>query len=216
MSILEFNGDDILTETSLSSTMRLDLYETDDRSDVTNLLFKLASYDIAGNLLEVADLTDQLQLCGGNLIQVSHWRRFGTNYENTCNLPLEELLIQPTVFYELFYVDQDMKWFPVPVKLLTYQSGGVYSNLDAYGQENFAIGTMTLNHRFFMVDTLSSIPAAGEDPLYIQYAKTVTLRVSMQDGSSTKIYPPYLVISYAQRKVQTLLVKFMPPRMILA
>ena len=57
--IYKFASDDILVETSLASNMRLDVVEdTDTRYDVSYLMFKLISFDIEGNLLEIKELVN--------------------------------------------------------------------------------------------------------------------------------------------------------------
>lgn len=173
------------------------------------LSYILSTYTINGTLISHEPLTTQLMLCPHNSVDDVRYLDFGTEYTKNCDLDLTQLITQSTLFYELHYIDADSKWYPVFVKSANYISGASRPNLDGAGKEVTNDG-IKLSRRFFLVDTLSSIPiAATMDgtayPVILTYARTISLRVQMRAGSVQQIYPPVLWIKYSSRRVSTIL-----------
>ncbi len=187
---------------------------TVDNSQTGRLKFHLMSYTFNGTFLGSSLLSSQLQLCGGDTKLLSHFLRFGTNYENACQLDLTSFLTpaaspataeRNTVFYELFIQDLNNQLYPLPVKVLNLRLGdGSTPNLNDQGDEKIA-DTNVLTRRFYLVDSLAGKTTFGSAPAVVSYARKLTLRVEMHGDSSSEIRPPVLVISYGERESSDIL-----------
>jgi hypothetical protein len=67
------------------------------------------------------------------------------------------------------------------------------------------IDLVKLGRRFFLADTISTRPLAGGYPEILTYARELTMRVEMRSGTTQKIYPPLLVVTYNSRRSSTIL-----------
>lgn len=59
--------------------------------------------------------------------------------------------------------------------------------------------------RFFMADTIGGINVNGgwkdkSPPVVIRYASSIKLKIQLDNTQNEKIYPPYLEITYFDRK----------------
>lgn len=204
---LEYSSDKVLYSSELNT--QYSLFQVNpipsDWSKTSTIAFKLAKYDYQGRFLGLEDLTDQLQMCGGNPSNLDRWMRFGTNYENSCNLDLNELLTYETVFYDLYIVDVNKRIYPCPVKQINYREDDRFPNKDIDNEELASdTARLTLQRRFFLVDNVSGKKTGKGAPTYVAYAKKITLRVTIREDSDENIYPPTLVIEYAEREVSRL------------
>ena len=206
LPLIEYFDDTELTSTNLKSSLVFELSSTNtDRSTIDQVLFKLAKYAYNGTFIGFEDLTNQLQLCDNS--NMDRWTNIGTNYENSCNYDLNNLLTETNeqYFYELYYIDQDNLYLPIPIKILNYKNDqNNYPNVKSNGQENFNEGNLILHRRFFLYDITSGIKTENSLATIITYAQDMVLRIKMQDGSTTKIYPPILSINYAQRELSSI------------
>jgi meckelin len=202
MPLLYFPDDSILSSTALQMSVGF----TSSTGVTNSLSFVLAKYTLNGTFLGTEPLALQLQLCQGQPSSQIQFLNFGTSYQLTCSLNLNALMAaypaSSTIFYDLFTVDAGGNLFPVPLKLLNYRVNG---NLVNYvnGAENMVSGSIALQKRFFLVDSVSSQSSAGVSSVLV-YANYIALRVNMQSGSTSRISPPYLVIQYAERQVEYL------------
>eukprot|EP00474_Spongospora_subterranea_P003737 CRZ04195.1 hypothetical protein [Spongospora subterranea] len=172
----------------------------------STLQYMIVSYHLNGSLASIQPLTGELQLCPEHPARVGLFRQFGSQYENRCALSLQPLLTAPdTLFYDVFYVDNG-KLFPVPVKNLNYREGGRLVNVDSSGVElTSPSARVVLHQRFVMYDNLSGRQGkTTSPPTILSYAVQTGLRVTMQSGSSSLIYPPLLVIRHSEREAVSL------------
>jgi len=177
---------------------------TDDNSLTGTLSFKLFSWSFNGTFLGSESLGSQLQLCSGDAKLLSNFLRFGTNYENSCQLDLSPFLSLPyteTIFYELFVEDVAGTLYPCPIKVINLRMGdGSTPNRNDGGDERVDSSVNQLTRRFYLVDNLSGKESFGSAPVLLSYAQRMTLRVEMQGSSSEYIRPPLLVIEYGERE----------------
>lgn len=208
----QYVDDKVLDSLSLLSQVyfRLNIDAPEDRSQIVELKFMLVSYDLYGNYLGMETLTDQLQFCDES--DASRWRLMGTAYDNRCTYSLRKMLHldeeeEPDqLFYELYYVDKDDAFFPVPIKVLNFiDENGNEPNRGDNGQEWFSKGNLQLHRRFFLSDITTGKKALTDTADTITYAQSIVLRVEMQPDSTDKILPPVLSITYAQRKTNVIL-----------
>jgi len=192
----------VLDNTALTSSFRLTSEEdTSDFSITSQLRIKLASYALNGTFLGLDDLHGQLQLCDSVHSNKNKWHRFATSYTSTCTMDLLGLVAKPLVFYDMYIVDAGNKLYPVPVKILNYRVRNKLVNKDADGAE---LDTAAVFRRFFLVDSESGKRVEGKQPEILVFARKVTLRISVRSDTDDKIYPPLLIIDYAEREVSKL------------
>jgi meckelin len=194
----------------LAQTVTLTDTQTDDNSKTGTLKFKLFSYSFNGTFLGSQALGSQLQLCGGDAKLLTHFLRFGTNFENSCQLDLTPFLSASpnatTVFHELFIEDVGGTLFPCPIKVLNMRLGdGSTPNRNDEYDERVDNDANQLTRRFYLVDNLSGKESFGSAPVMLSYAKSLTLRVMMQGTSNENIRPPLLVVEYAEREASDIL-----------
>lgn len=205
--------------TAITSSFRLQGGNSADLSQQTTMSYYLAGYTLNGTFLGAVPLDSQLQLCDADPLLETNFLRFGTKYQRRCTLKIQELfnavanLPKPTahsssqstapvplstVFLELFMVDSSNTWFPVPVKVLNLRVSGVEVNRDSSGETYSPSNRLV--RRFYLADSLGGIDASSpSQPAVLTWASKVTLRVAMQDKSTSKIHPPLLVVEYATR-----------------
>lgn len=90
---------------------------------VRRLQFKLAEYDVFGNLLGFEDLSDQLFICETPMEDVDMLLEVGNTLLQSCAFDLSRLTAQSTFpkaankFYDMFLVDYDGGLIDVPIKV---------------------------------------------------------------------------------------------------
>ncbi len=110
-------------------------------SDSESLYFKLAQYDIEGNLVHIHDLKDQLLLCERSVGDVEKIKKFGTNFFKSCKINLKTFVdaSSETYFYELYLVNstgsgnpnEKLKYDDIPVAIKNYRAAdGTFPNQD--------------------------------------------------------------------------------------
>lgn len=161
----------------------------DSQSRTGRLSFFLSVYTLNGTWLGYEELTTQLQLCGGNKLQMSRHLNIGHLFQSNCNLNLYKFIqTGEPLFYELYF-RKGNTLYPIPVQLLEGEATSV---------EDASKGK--LYRRFFLVDNISGKPTAEDTPSVIQFLEYVELRVNMR--SNNKIYPPLLALRYSARKTE--------------
>lgn len=198
--VLEASSQLIAQEVTLTDT------STPDNSKTGTLQFRLFEYTFNGSFVGWSTLGSQLQLCGGDPKLLLHYLRFGTNYENSCQLDLTPYVgANSTAFYELFLVDVNQQLYPVPIKVLNLRRGdGSTPNRNSDGSEAEA-STNVLSRRFYLVDALAGKVQFNAAPRVLSYMRSATLRVEMHGSSTSEIRPPLLVIDYGERLVADIL-----------
>jgi hypothetical protein len=132
-----------------------------------NLKFKIASFNVEGEFLGWADLTDELFTCEVSDEDIEKFLTIGSTVEKKCLFDLSLLTNKQTFpantnkFYDLFLVDYDGSLVDVPVR---------------FNDEP------ELYRRFFIFDTLSGLQEGdsyknGGTPAYLRYAKSVRLKI---------------------------------------
>eukprot|EP00051_Salpingoeca_urceolata_P013872 m.175519 g.175519 ORF g.175519 m.175519 type:complete len:968 (+) comp17921_c0_seq7:1121-4024(+) len=157
-------------------------------ASTSQLAFVLAAYNVHGDFLGFSNLTSQLQLCEATPSFMSSFLRFGVLFDNTCQLNLEQQFAElpSLVFYDFYVMDVGQKLYPLPV-LVSNSQGDV-------SQRQFT-------RRLFVVDAVSGL---GEDALSggssqlraVRLAKSISLRITLDKGTSGRIFPPVLEITY--------------------
>ena len=160
--------------------------------------FYAAVYDLSGHLKSFGQFNvAKLQLC--NLLNAANSHPFSSvSFTQRCRVSVQSLLDyfasrrEDTLFYDLYLsMENRTSLAPIFAKILNYKRQNVLTNLQS--NENAHI----LSRRFFLVDTISTQMKSGEAPLYVRYAKSITLKISLVDDESTgQIYPPIFVIDY--------------------
>ncbi|XP_038664961.1 meckelin isoform X1 [Scyliorhinus canicula] len=169
------------------------------------LQFIVARYDVRGNFLNWAKATGGiLQLCPDTLTKLNAAYIFGLTYRQQCTLPVSMLLskYRAIQFYDLYVLHKgehdDDQLHPVAVRNLNLQYNGKFVNKDDAENDWY------LTRRIFLVDTL----AGREDnlnrqPKVIRVANDIKIRINLVPNSlHGKIFPPVLIISYVNIKIQ--------------
>ena len=168
----------------------------------STLNFVLAESSLGGDWLGYANMTSQLQLCGGHSSMVSSWQRVGGNYKNECSLTLSQIReraggargpkgsagAKGTYFFDLHLQDANGKLYPIPVKNLGLRSGPAAINTNPVATDD------SLVRRFFMVDVDTAVPSETGELEAVRYASSVKMVVPVRKNS---LLPPYLELTYS-------------------
>jgi meckelin len=174
----------------------------ENKCQSSSLKFYSATYALNGRLLSFlpVDLSE-FQLC--NYLssdyklksQISPFS--ATNFNQKCSISVERLLEfgSDPKFYDLYirYSSNGSNVIPIPVKSLNF--------IDLDGTEINRNQELTRNHklqrRFFLVDAISGKTSKDANPLYIRYAKAITIRIDVfNDQNFGQIFPPIIIIDY--------------------
>ncbi|GCB77610.1 hypothetical protein scyTo_0016717, partial [Scyliorhinus torazame] len=143
-------------------------------------------------------------LCPDTLTKLNAAYIFGITYQQQCTLPVSMLLskYRDIQFYDLYVLhkgeNDDDQLHPVAVRNVNLQYNGKFVNTDD------AENNWYLTRRIFLVDTL----AGREDnlnrqPKVIRVANDIKIRINLVPNSlHGKIFPPILIISYVNIKIQ--------------
>lgn len=182
-----------------------------------------ARYNALGELKDLSPLkSGELQLCKSDPRSMDAGFYFGTNYEQKCNLniqnlwPIENALLlsspESTLFYDLYIIDDDQvsndSIYSIPILVTNLAQNGIHINRDEDSTQ------WRLVRRFYLVEALTGIEMnkeadkeldsqSGEKITrkvnfkFIRYAKSITMNIKMSksDGKGS-IYPPWLTITY--------------------
>lgn len=92
------------------------------------LKFKVAEYDLEGNLLRFDDLRDQIMACDMTEEETSRVMEFGNTVEHKCTFDISKLTNEKTlpkyanVFFDLFLEDFNGDLIDVPVRIQNVQN----------------------------------------------------------------------------------------------
>lgn len=207
------------TETAITTVSKIpNLYV--DLAERAQLQFYLAEYTVNGNFLGMKPLNNELNICGGSVA----WKNTGHNVNITCHENVAFLAdnATETIFYELckwlflanhaVLLQDDETFFPVPVRILNFQLGGIFVNkLDRTILSNTGSDVTNLfieytsnqlMRRFFLYDTVSGRDN-GEFKI-VRVATQLQLIITKTIGVDGQIYSPILDILYVERSVADL------------
>lgn len=191
----------VLSKKKIMSTYSLD---SSSKNNIVNLT--AAKFAPTGQLLGLAPATlDLLSLCSGSWGPI----RFGAHFKQDCVVPANMIFSvgQAATFYELYlqYWDKgESVLYALPVLVLNLKDGTRYPNKEAD-----KLGWQ-LVRRFFLSEAVSGLrnkpdsegnPDIEETkiPVVLQYAKSLSLSIKVQSGIDIgKVYPPLLIIEYAE------------------
>ena len=201
------SGTDYAGRTDLGTVVTFDAPGS-STTEVSELQFVLSVTTLSGEWLGFRPVGKLLQLCGGREQDLTNWQRFGTNYFNDCTLPVAEALdaaramgksaAGETLFFDLYI--QDLAgavatanvWpeslYPVPINV-----ANIPVNKNALASDDIAV------RRFFVIDETAGVAAAGKAPKAVTYAQTISLMVRIRTDEKSRLFPPSLSITYAQR-----------------
>ncbi|KNC46586.1 meckelin [Thecamonas trahens ATCC 50062] len=173
---------------------------------IYNMRYVLAGYSINGTLVSVRDVSDQLQLCQERRSIASRWRRFGTNLYQECVLYLHPMQAEAAgaaaesqlVFYDMYLVDADGSFVPVPVRLANLKRSGQYVNVDSSEFND------VLTRRFYLTDVVSGKRSADGTPDVVRVAQSLRIMVTLQEVGQGRIRPPLIDLSITERLGSTL------------
>ena len=192
----------------------------------TEVHFKLVKWAMNGTYLGVTTLSTELLYCsmpspftneGAGTSDSTKWLQYGYNQRLNYVCDLSSLFSKETFFYDLYLIDESSQsLYPVPVR--------VRNLLNEDGEEinNNIHPRQTINdefvRRFFLYDTITGLstnsPSESEVyedeamyveggskvlPVIVRYAKFISIRITSQISSASKIYPPILEIEYDTR-----------------
>ena len=182
---------------------------------VSDLPLVLSKFLLNGTWAGFVPLGSQFQLCGAVSSDSQQWRRFGTNYQNTCRLSVSQILAAAAVdgtdpdgnpyFFDLYLQvpgsvsGGGQAWpgrlYPVPVLNLGMRQAGVLVNAGGPGGPG-----ALLTRRFFLADavtapkdSVSGLPQAVRLATKLQFSL-----LAVPDESGTT-YPPLLTVGYIDR-----------------
>jgi meckelin len=164
------------------------------------LSFYVASFLLNGTLLGFTLLSNELQLCpitNGKMYnnRLVNFQNVGSGYSVECLFDLKRFFNNSgTIFYEMYLVDDQGNYRPIPVNIRNYVSSG-------FVNENFPPAQLT--RRFFIIDMVSGQLSSGGLPVVFRVAQEIILNIPlMSDGN---ILTPYLDILYLERKTSLVL-----------
>ncbi|XP_053401621.1 meckelin-like isoform X2 [Mercenaria mercenaria] len=192
IGLLPMQGDDVLQNDFLQTQYTF--------SPVSRLEYRLVRYNIHGEYLGLSTVQNgRIQLCADTTDKQNAAFVFGTTYSQSCKIAAINLWDQsmyPAEFYDLYLeINQnDVKQlYPTPVNILNYRSLDQSSSEINRGEQK----DMELFRRFFLVDNIGTISAAGDQAQMVRYAKSIRIDVQLQtDTTQGIIYPPALQIEY--------------------
>ena len=131
---------------------------------------------------------------------------FGEAVSVELGFDLSELIDAEMYLYELYVVDKatttcgmnaestsDECLYPVPVMLTSYTHGNAFPNVNKSPLDE---SDDKYVRRFFLFDNMSGRTQVGVQ--YIRFVSKIVLQTTIQEASSSKIYPPILMIHYAE------------------
>lgn len=177
-------------------------FDPNDSTKVNLMSFKLAQFAMDGTLIGFTDLTDQLILCPHSLQDSTNYRKFGTNVNINCELDLTYMITSAqTVFYELYFVDQNGVLQDVPVVIQNYMAtDGSLPNQGSNPNQ------WKLVRRFFLYDNISGLDQSNQyadgtgTTKILQYLATAKIVFTLRNDKEEMIYIPYLVLKYKSRQ----------------
>ncbi|XP_037640289.1 meckelin isoform X2 [Sebastes umbrosus] len=166
------------------------------RNKNTDIKLLAAVYNVSGEFLRWEAVGGRnLQLCPETTTKQAAAFSFGTAYQESCDLSVEELLdTHPEpLFYDVFMDlggGEDRKLLPLPTLVYNQQYNGRFINRES-------MKDWYLSRRMFVIDTLSGREKSSPRPKVIRVASSVKIRFQVvprtQEG---QIYPPLMTVTY--------------------
>jgi meckelin len=160
------------------------------------LPFVLGVYNATGGFIGFQNVTNQLQLCPKPIEFEDTWNKPGNIFLNTCNVTLTAATFEnhKTMFYELFMVEDDDRYHPVPVRIKNIISFGARPNIELFPSDS-----SQFNRRFTMVDTYTGMES---DTLrFIRFPTTMKFWFRLTEETG-KIRIPVLDIEYTEYEIR--------------
>ncbi|KAI8612035.1 Meckelin [Chytriomyces sp. MP71] len=157
------------------------------------LRFIMATYSPTGQFLGFQYLKNQFAFCTNSDVSSTPWLIVGHNYDVKCNINIANVANSTieTTFYEIFLIDDDGNYIPVPVRILNLQANQL-------GYEYYYAGNV-FARRFFLIDTISGVSNGVLQVLRVP--TQISFRVMMTSNNDGSIYLPIMDIMYAERTV---------------
>ncbi|KAM9095924.1 meckelin isoform 3-T3 [Sarcophilus harrisii] len=169
------------------------------------LRFVAASYDVRGNFLEWRTLEGGLlQLCPDTVTRLNAAYKFGTTYQQNCEVPISKILTDFTspVFYDVYLEytseNQEQHLWAIPILNLNLRHNEIFVNQDS------STVRWLLTRRLFLVDTLSGRENDLESrPRVIRIASKLTMSICLVPNTkSGNIYPPLITVAYEDIEIE--------------
>ncbi|KAM9095922.1 meckelin isoform 1-T1 [Sarcophilus harrisii] len=190
----------ILRTTQLSTNFSFKGQDQD-----VKLRFVAASYDVRGNFLEWRTLEGGLlQLCPDTVTRLNAAYKFGTTYQQNCEVPISKILTDFTspVFYDVYLEytseNQEQHLWAIPILNLNLRHNEIFVNQDS------STVRWLLTRRLFLVDTLSGRENDLESrPRVIRIASKLTMSICLVPNTkSGNIYPPLITVAYEDIEIE--------------
>ena len=194
------SSDDVIKKQELGQTVSFDKKKG-------LLEFQVARFGFNGTFLGFQKLTHQLFICPAKDANYGEdFREFGTNFELSCSFDLSQLFTaQDSIFYEIFILDQN-EYIPIPILIRNFESLETTA-----GQNGPNWDSDTSNYifvrRFFVYDNIlgkGKGTSTFQRGSYIRYAKTIQLKVELNNDENEKIYTPHIVVEYKERSYESI------------
>uniref|UniRef100_A0A8C5PZP9 Transmembrane protein 67 n=1 Tax=Leptobrachium leishanense TaxID=445787 RepID=A0A8C5PZP9_9ANUR len=176
-----------------------------EEEQISKLPFVAALYDVRGNFLRWQNLDGGLlQLCPDIVKRLDAAYRFGTTYEQSCELSLAKMIedYPEPMFYDVYLThkgnDGQQNIWPVPVRNLNLQYNELLAN------QGVNIDNWLLTQRIFLVDALSGRENSLSNlPRIVRIASKITISICLVPNNQKGIiYPPLMTIEYTDVQVQ--------------
>ncbi|XP_061676780.1 meckelin-like [Syngnathoides biaculeatus] len=163
----------------------------------TDIKLLAAVFNVRGEFLRWENIGGaNLQICPETPIKRSAAFSFGTAYQETCELPVAELLLAhpEPLFYDVFLDlggEESRKLLPLPTLVLNQQYNGKFINQ----------GSPTnwyLSRRMFLVDALSGREkSASVLPKVVRVAHAVKIKFQLVPHTEQgQVFPPLMTVEY--------------------
>ncbi|XP_071959676.1 meckelin-like [Antedon mediterranea] len=184
--------EDLLTSTEIDVVLSGNPDDDDNKLDVL-----AARYTPTGTFGGLEPTTNGLiQLCQDTPQRMDAAFDYGQNYKSSCTIQSKDFWDKfETEFFDLYlrYTDTngDSVLFPIPLLVTNYNENSEDIQND-----------WQLTRRFFLVDNVAGKELSDKPATVVRYAQSIVLKIVLQneDGEAKegKIYPPLLIVTYAE------------------
>ncbi|XP_033124785.1 meckelin-like isoform X2 [Anneissia japonica] len=146
-----------------------------------------------------------IQFCQDTPQRMDAAYEYGQNFKSSCTIKAQDFWDKyETTFFDLYlqYRDNDdiLKLFPIPLLVTNYAEDGKDNSKTTQND-------WQLTRRFFLVDNVAGKTTKDSPAQLVRYAKNIILKVVLQNEDNApkegKIYPPLLIITYADLNYDT-------------
>lgn len=163
----------------------------------TDISLLAAVYNVRGEFLRWEAVGgDNLQFCPGLATKQASAFSFGTAYQESCDLSIEELLAThpEPLFYDVFLDlggEEKRKLLPLPALVKNQQYNGRYINQES-------MKNWYLSRRMFVIDTLSGREkSTNSRPKVIRVATSIKIKFQLVPRTlEGQVFPPLMIVTY--------------------